>query len=56
MISSPIGSSRYIGRDEERRFLRQLFDRVKSSGSSESVLIEGEAGSGKTRLLRELQA
>jgi DNA-binding CsgD family transcriptional regulator len=47
------GSS--IGRDRERARLRELFDRALA-GEGSLVLVAGEAGVGKTRLLDELAA
>ncbi|HLI96041.1 MAG TPA: AAA family ATPase [Candidatus Baltobacteraceae bacterium] len=52
MISSPVGA-RYVGRLEERAFLREVFAGLRQGGAA--VLVEGEAGSGKTRLLQELR-
>jgi tetratricopeptide (TPR) repeat protein len=40
------------GRDEEMATLRRLFDSVKA-GEGQALLIEGEAGIGKTRLVDE---
>jgi len=40
------------GRSEEIRLLTDLFDRAKE-GNGQAILIEGEAGIGKTRLLDE---
>jgi DNA-binding SARP family transcriptional activator len=39
----------FVGRDAERRLLRAAFDRAQG-GSCQLVLLEGEAGIGKTRL------
>lgn len=44
-----------VGRDGDLAELRRAFDRAFGSEPS-AVLIEGEAGIGKTRLLREFQA
>lgn len=43
-----------VGRDADLSELRRVFDRA-AGGESSAVLIEGEAGIGKTRLLREFQ-
>lgn len=44
-----------VGRDHDLGQLRRAFDRA-SAGVPSAVLIEGEAGIGKTRLLREIQS
>ena len=44
-----------VGRDADLAGLRRAFDRA-SGGEPSAVLIEGEAGIGKSRLLREFQA
>jgi tetratricopeptide (TPR) repeat protein len=44
-----------VGREEERRALLDRFDRA-ASGAAQVVLLEGEAGIGKTRLVEELAA
>lgn len=44
-----------VGRDDDLAELRRAFRRA-SDGVPSAVLIEGEAGIGKTRLLREIQA
>lgn len=44
-----------VGRDDDLAELRRAFDRA-AGGEPSAVLIEGEAGIGKTRLLREFQA
>ena len=44
-----------VGRDGDLAELRRAFDRA-DGGEPSAVLIEGEAGIGKTRLLREFQA
>lgn len=51
MISAPIYCAQFIGR---RAQLDVLLERFRATGESGSiVLVEGEAGLGKTRLLRE---
>ena len=44
----------FVGRDEELGRLTQAHDRAYSTGKPQVVTIMGEAGVGKTRLLREL--
>lgn len=46
---------RLVGRDDESLILDDTLDRI-SSGRSAVVLIEGEAGIGKTRLLQDALA
>jgi DNA-binding CsgD family transcriptional regulator/tetratricopeptide (TPR) repeat protein len=50
-ISSPV----FIGRDDERERLRAVLDRAKA-GTVGTVLVGGEAGVGKSRLLAEFRA
>jgi tRNA A37 threonylcarbamoyladenosine biosynthesis protein TsaE len=49
-MSAP--APRTLGREAETRALVEALDRV-ASGASAIVLIEGEAGIGKTRLLQD---
>ena len=44
----------FVGRDEELGLLRRAHERARTSGEPQAVTIMGEAGVGKTRLLREL--
>ncbi len=44
----------FVGRDEELGLLRQAYERARTSGEPHAATIIGEAGVGKTRLLREL--
>ncbi len=44
-----------VGRQTERRVVLEAFDRA-ASGRGSLLLVEGETGSGKSRLLRELSA
>jgi class 3 adenylate cyclase/tetratricopeptide (TPR) repeat protein len=44
----------FVGRDHELRLLREAYERVTSTGEPAAVTIMGEAGAGKTRLVREL--
>jgi Protein kinase domain/AAA ATPase domain len=43
----------FVGRERERRRLRRLFT-LASHGRGQSVVVAGDAGQGRTRLLREL--
>jgi hypothetical protein len=45
-----------VGRDAELADLRARFDRVVADGSPATVLITGEPGSGRTRLVAEFEA
>ena len=47
------GVAPYVGRADERRVLRERFD-AAAAGSGGLVLIAGEAGIGKTRLITEV--
>ena len=49
---SYILSGRFVGRDEELKFLQYLFQKAKK-GRGSLVLIGGESGVGKTRLVQE---
>jgi class 3 adenylate cyclase/tetratricopeptide (TPR) repeat protein len=44
----------FVGRDDELGRLRQAYDRARATGQAQAATIMGEAGVGKTRLLREL--
>jgi transcriptional regulator with AAA-type ATPase domain/predicted ATPase len=48
------GRTRFVGRDRELRLLRESFD-LAAGGQGQIVTIVGEAGIGKSRLLRELR-
>ena len=52
-FESPGGRTPYIGRSEEKSLLRLALDRA-AAGSGGVVLISGEAGLGKTRLVDEI--
>jgi len=54
-ILERIGRGRIAGREQELQQARGLWTRVLA-GSSQTLLIRGEAGIGKTRLVRELVA
>ncbi len=45
-----------IGRDDESQLLRSVYDRVLREGRPHLVTVLGQAGVGKSRLLRELAA
>ncbi|MEX2541147.1 MAG: adenylate/guanylate cyclase domain-containing protein [Trueperaceae bacterium] len=49
----PYGHLEFVGRTKELATLEERFRRAHKSGRSHEVLLLGEAGSGKTRLLRE---
>jgi DNA-binding SARP family transcriptional activator len=49
----PVPPFPFVGRDGELATLRDLLERAEA-GAGGIVLLEGEAGSGKTRLVREL--
>ncbi|MDQ2984067.1 MAG: AAA family ATPase [Actinomycetota bacterium] len=44
----------FVGRDDELGLLRQAYERACATGEPQAATIMGEAGVGKTRLLREL--
>jgi class 3 adenylate cyclase/tetratricopeptide (TPR) repeat protein len=44
----------FVGRDDELGRLQQAYERARATGQPQSATIMGEAGVGKTRLLREL--
>jgi len=52
VVTVPTDSTAMVGRDADLDELRRAFERA-SGGEPSAVLIEGEAGIGKTRLLRE---
>ncbi|MGO2518798.1 MAG: AAA family ATPase [Microbacterium sp.] len=53
-MTVPTDSTAMVGRADDLAELRRAFDRA-AGGEPSAVLIEGEAGIGKTRLLREFQ-
>lgn len=55
VVTVPTDSTVMVGRDADLAELRRAFDRAVG-GEPSAVLIEGEAGIGKTRLLREFLA
>ena len=50
-VSAEIGSPRFVGRDAELRYVTHALNRLPAL-----ILIEGEAGMGKSRLVREALA
>jgi DNA-binding CsgD family transcriptional regulator len=52
MISRPISAKRFVGRVRERAFVDERLD-AAARGEGSVVLMFGDAGLGKTRLLRE---
>jgi class 3 adenylate cyclase/tetratricopeptide (TPR) repeat protein len=44
----------FVGRDDELGVLRHAYERVRATSEPQAATIMGEAGVGKTRLLREL--
>jgi class 3 adenylate cyclase/tetratricopeptide (TPR) repeat protein len=44
----------FVGRDDELARLWQVYERARATGEPQAATIMGEAGVGKTRLLREL--
>lgn len=44
----------FVGRDAELALLWQVYERARATGEPQAATIMGEAGVGKTRLLREL--
>jgi ABC-type oligopeptide transport system substrate-binding subunit/DNA-binding SARP family transcriptional activator len=49
----PLTHFSLVGRDAEMAFLRECFDKAQA-GSGGLVMVSGEAGAGKTRLMEEL--
>ena len=54
VVTVPTISTEMVGRDADLAGLRRAFDRA-AGGQPSAVLVEGEAGIGKSRLLREFQ-
>lgn len=54
-MSSFAANTPMVGRDAELAFVRRLFDGA-ADGAAVGVLVDGEAGIGKSRLLREFAA
>ncbi|MBD0280731.1 MAG: AAA family ATPase [Thermoleophilaceae bacterium] len=53
--TAPARQSPLVGRDDELAALETLYERVVREGSPQLVTIVGEAGVGKSRLLKEFQ-
>jgi class 3 adenylate cyclase len=49
-------SVRLVGREVERRRLAEVIERAAASGRGGAILLRGEAGIGKSRLLAEMEA
>jgi DNA-binding CsgD family transcriptional regulator len=56
MISAPVYCRQFIGRREQMTVLDELYDRAAAREQGSVILISGEAGIGKTRLVREFSA
>jgi len=54
-LVAPAGAGLLIGRAEERRQLRDALEATRESGRGRVVLIDGEAGIGKSRLIADLE-
>ena len=53
-VTAERGLTPYVGRERELRTLTELFDKAKA-GAGQAVLLVGEAGIGKSRLLHEFR-
>jgi hypothetical protein len=53
-VTEPRGLRRFVGRTDELESLRAAYRRVVAEGAPRLVTVAGEAGVGKTRLVREL--
>jgi DNA-binding SARP family transcriptional activator len=53
-VVDPRGLRRFVGRSDELESLRAAYRRVAADGRPRLVTVAGEAGVGKTRLVREL--
>jgi class 3 adenylate cyclase len=49
-------TGRYVGREAERDLIRSVLSDLREHGTGATVLVEGEAGIGKSRLLAGFQA
>lgn len=54
--SDPYANVKFVGRDAEMTHIRELYDEVAASGTARELWVVGEAGRGKTRLVREFLA
>jgi len=48
-----VAATAFVGRDKERTGFAEAVERCQARGQGETILIRGEAGIGKTRLLQE---
>ena len=55
-MRGPGGSGRLVGRDRERRRMLDVLERTAKSGRGGAVLVTGEPGIGKSRLLMEMES
>ena len=55
-LPRPRSPDRLVGRQDELARIRAMFDRAKDQGRGGVILMVGEAGIGKTRLLAELES
>ena len=51
--TDPYAHLTFVGREHEKALLREAFESVRADSSSQMLYLVGDAGSGKTRLLRE---
>jgi class 3 adenylate cyclase len=54
-VRGPGGAGRLVGRQAERRRLIEILDRTAKTGRGAAVLVSGEPGIGKSRLLMEIE-
>ena len=54
-LQNNLSVSQFVGRENEMSRLKECLQRVRASGRGWTIFITGEAGSGKTRCMEELQ-